>query len=63
MAVRCDSLTIDRGGAFGGNRICIKDVFLGLYDGEFASGERGRKIFCSARSLRSYMKGVRRDND
>ncbi len=44
MAVRCDSLTIDRGGAFGGNRICIKDVFLGLYDGEFAAEKEDGKF-------------------
>lgn len=39
MAVRCDSLMIDRMGIFGGSRIFIKDVFLGLYDGEFEAEE------------------------
>ena len=39
IAVRCDSLTIDRRGTFGGSQICIRDAFLGLYDGEFAAGE------------------------
>ena len=39
MAVRCDSLIIGRGGVFGYRKICLKDAFLGLYDGNFSPGE------------------------
>ncbi|MBR5228829.1 MAG: sigma-E processing peptidase SpoIIGA [Firmicutes bacterium] len=41
-AIRCDSLTIHKGDLFGSQKIQMKDVYLGLYDGSFncRDGER-----------------------
>ncbi len=39
MAVRCDGMTIDRGDIFGRHKIYMRNVFMGLYDGEFSAGE------------------------
>lgn len=39
MAVRCDSLTIDRGDIFGRHKIYMRNAFIGLYDGDFSPGE------------------------
>ena len=39
MAVRCDGMTIDRGDIFGRHKIYMRNVFMGLYDGEFSQGE------------------------
>lgn len=39
MAVQCDSLTIDRGDIFGRHKIYMRNVFMGLYDGDFSAGK------------------------
>lgn len=39
MAVRCDSLTIDRRSAFGHRKIRLQDAWIGLYDGDFSPGK------------------------
>lgn len=39
MAVRCDSLTIDRGAVFGHQKIRLQDALIGLYEGDFSPGE------------------------
>ncbi len=36
-AIRCDSVTIDRGDLFGRGKIYLRNVYLGLYDGVFDS--------------------------
>ena len=38
-AVRCDKLTVHRDDAFGSGPLYLKNVYLGLYDGEFSGGD------------------------
>lgn len=44
MALRCDNMVIDRGDIFGGNRIYLRNVYIGLYDGVF-SGDGGEQDY------------------
>lgn len=37
MALRCDNMVIDRGDIFGGNRIYLRNAYIGLYDGVFSA--------------------------
>ena len=47
MAVRCDSLTIDRRSAFGHRKIHLQDAWIGLYDGDFSPGKSEERFAVS----------------